>query len=291
MPAKDSTAREYRERINRVIFHVERHLDRAITLREVAKVASFSPFHFHRIFTAFTGETLADFIRRLRLERAAQKLQHLDAPITDIALGAGYETPSAFSRAFRAHFGVNPTIYRDENQSNGGYKTRLLDLNSNPKEESVMKPEIRNIDPLKVLFARRTGPYSQAAGEAFGVLFQFASPRGLIGPMARLIGISLDDPTVTSEAQLRYDACLTIDREVESEGDIGVKTIAGGTYAVFAHQGPYTLFNNTYEQIFKGWLPHSSARLRDEPCFEVYLNGPSRATPEDLRTEIWLPIE
>jgi len=79
-------------------------------------VAFFSPYHFHRIFAAFTGEPLAAFIRRLRLECAAQRLVHLDASVTEIALDAGYETPAAFTRAFSAHFGVAPSAYRGRNQ-------------------------------------------------------------------------------------------------------------------------------------------------------------------------------
>ncbi len=154
-----------------------------------------------------------------------------------------------------------------------------------------MKPEIRTIEPMPVLFVRRTGPYGQAAGEAFGVLCQFAGPRGLLGPASRMIGISHDDPHVTEESRFRYDACVAVDRDIQPEGEVGLKVIAGGKYAVFLHEGPYELFQTTYDQIFKRWLPNSGVQLREEPCFEQYLNNPGQAKPEDLRTEIWLPIQ
>ena len=99
-----------------LIFYIEAHLGEPLSLEDVAKVAYFSPDHFHPIFAAFTGEPLAAFIRRLRLERSAQRLLHLDAPVTEIALGAGYETPPAFTRAFAAHFGVSPTEYRQRHE-------------------------------------------------------------------------------------------------------------------------------------------------------------------------------
>lgn len=290
MPSRDSTTRDYRERINRVIFHIEAHLGESLNLEDLAKVACFSPYHFHRVFAAFTGETLAAFIRRLRLERSAQHLLHLDASVTEIALNAGYETPSAFTRAFSAHFGLSPSEYRQQQQAVPMLGARLLALTSNT-EEWTMTPEIRTVDPMNVLFVRRTGPYYQAAGEAFGVLCQFAGPRGLLGPMSRMIGISHDDPHVTDESKFRYDACVTIDHEVKPEGDVGLKTIAGGKYAVFLHAGPYERFQQTYDQIFKNWLPGSGERLREEPCFELYLNSPDQVKPEDLRTEIWLPIQ
>jgi len=289
MPSRDTTTRDYRERINRVIFHIEAHLGEPLNLEALAKVAHFSPYHFHRIFSAFTGEPLAAFIRRLRLERAAERLLHLDAPVTEIALGAGYETPSAFTRAFAGHFGVSPTEYRQRHEPVSLLGARLLAL-TNPVEDMIMTPDIRTIDPMPVLFVRRTGPYHQAAGEAFGVLCQFAGPRGLLGPASRMIGISHDDPHVAEESKFRYDACVTIDREVKPEGEVGRKTIAGGKYAVFLHAGSYEQFQRTYDQIFKAWLPASGENLREEPCFEIYLNSPDQVKPEDLRTEIWLPL-
>ncbi len=290
MPSRDTTARDYRERINRVIFHIEAHLGEPSNLEDLAKVASFSPYHFHRIFVAFTGEPLAAFIRRLRLERAALQLLHLDAPVTEIALDAGYETPSAFTRAFAGLFGVSPTAYRQRHEPVLLLGARPLALNT-LTEDSIMTPEIRTIDPMPVLFVRRTGPYYQSAGEAFGVLCQFAGARGLLGPASRMIGISHDDPHVTEESKFRYDACVTIDREVKPEGEVSRKTLAGGKYAVFLHEGSYERFQKTYDQIFKAWLPGSGERLREDPCFEVYLNSPDQGKPEDLRTEIWLPIE
>jgi AraC family transcriptional regulator len=290
MPPRDATARDYRERINRVIFYVEAHLSEPLSLEALAKVAFFSPHHFHRIFAAFTGEPLAAFIRRLRLERAAQHLLHLDAPVTEIALGAGYETASAFTRAFVGLFGVTPTEYRQRHEPISLRGARPLALSA-VTEDSTMTPQIRTIDPMPVLFVRRTGPYHQAAGEAFGVLCQFAGPRGLLGPAARMIGISHDDPHVTEEAKFRYDACVTTDRDVQPEGEVSQKTVAGGKYAVLLHAGSYDGFQQTYDQIFKGWLPGSGEQLREEPCFELYLNSPDQVKPDDLRTEIWLPLQ
>lgn len=290
MANRDNTTRDYRERINRVIFHIEGHLGEAANLHELAKIACFSPYHFHRIFAAFTGEPLAAYIRRLRLERAAQHLLYLDMPVTELALASGYETPSAFTRAFTLYFSVSPTEYRRRREPAAILGARPLALTFT-LEEKPMKPEIRTIEPMPVIFVRRTGPYGQAAGEAFGTLCRFAGPRGLIGPASKMIGISHDDPKVTDESKFRYDACISVDRDVTPEGDVEKKNIAGGRYAVFLHEGPYEAFMQTYDWIFGGWLPSSGEQLREEPCFELYLNSPDQAKPEDLRTEIWLPIQ
>jgi AraC family transcriptional regulator len=108
---------EYLARINRVMDHVEQNLDRTLRLDELARVANFSPFHFHRIFSALVGETLSDFIRRLRLERSAQRL--IDNPkksITEVALDAGFGHSAAFAKAFRERFGMSASAWRT-----GGY--------------------------------------------------------------------------------------------------------------------------------------------------------------------------
>ncbi len=290
MPTKETTVREYRERVNRVIFHIERNLDQPMNLQELAQIACFSPCHFHRIFVAFTGEPLAEYVRRLRLERSALWLVHLDHSVTDIALGAGYETSSAFGRAFLAHFGVSPSEYRKGKTPVAVKGTRPLGL-TETSEENMLKPEFRKTEPIPVLFVRKTGPYYQSAGEAFETLCRFAGPKGLIGPQTRFIGVSHDDPDVTQEDRFRYDACLTVTGGAKGEGEVGLKNLPGGSYAVFLHAGPYEQFRSTYREIFGAWLPTSGKQLRDEPSFEVYLNSPDSTPPQDLRTEIWIPLQ
>lgn len=292
MATRPDTARDHRERINRAIFHLEGHLDEPVELEALARLSCFSPYHFHRIFTAYVGEPLGNFVRRLRLERAARHLRFLDAPVTDVGLAAGYETPSAFGRAFAAHFGMSPTEYRRSGAPLPDRGARPLPLDPD-LEENPMTPELRTIDPIPVMFVRRTGPYLHASKEAFTVLWAFAGPRGLVGPGSRMIGLSHDDPNVTGEARCRYDACLSVDADRPPcvEGEVGLKTIAGGRYAVFLHEGPYERFQQTFDAIFKGWLPRSGQQLRDAPCFELYLNTPMDAAPDALRTEVWLPIE
>lgn len=94
----------YQQRMARVLRHIEQHLDSRPDLEELARIAGFSRFHFHRIFTSMAGESVAAYVRRLLLERAAMRLGHSHEPITRIALDAGYESLDAFSRAFRARF-------------------------------------------------------------------------------------------------------------------------------------------------------------------------------------------
>src|SRR5262245_6626807 len=143
---KDATSSSYHERILRVQVHIQSHLDDALSLEELAGVACFSPFHFHRLFRAFTGEGVHEHVRRLRLERAAQRLKLSEQPVTDIAFDAGYESHEAFTRAFHAMFGMPPSQFR-------GTRYRPPDYGTPPPVE------IKTLDRTLVVFLRHAGPY------------------------------------------------------------------------------------------------------------------------------------
>lgn len=285
---RPSTANSYHERLNRVLVHIQEYLDEPLTIERLAQVACLSPFHFHRIFAAHLRETVAEHIRRLRLERAATRLAFTGERVTDTALGAGYETPAAFTRAFRDRFGMSPSEFRGQRLKTilPGFEHSIM------RNETVMKPEMREFSETRVLFVRRMGPYKEAAEAAWGTLCCFAYGRSLMTNDTLLIGIGHDSPEITVEDKIRFDACVTCSAGVKPEGEVGVQTIKGGRYAVFLHKGPYEELSETYRNIFADWLAASGFNLRDHPHFEVYLNrDPRRTKPENLRTEMWVPVE
>jgi len=103
MPPSASTRTEYIARINRVLDYIDVHLDEALPLEALARVACFSPFHFHRIFGAMVGEAPTPYVKRVRLEKAASLLlKNPEQSITDIALRCGFSSSASFARAFRA---------------------------------------------------------------------------------------------------------------------------------------------------------------------------------------------
>src|SRR5438067_4236130 len=114
---KSETQQTYQERILKVLVHIQNHLDETLSLEELAAVAHFSPYHFHRIFRGMVGESLMEHVRRLRLERAAHRLKFTDFPVTRIAFETGYETHEAFTRAFRALFAESPSGFRALHQA------------------------------------------------------------------------------------------------------------------------------------------------------------------------------
>jgi len=289
--AKEETRKQYRERIEQTLLYIQDHLGEVLRLDELAREACFSAFHFHRIFTAFVGEGPGEYVQRLRIERAATKLVNTADDVTRIALDVGYETPAAMGRAFRKRFNCSPLEFR-------AYRREFLpgaplsSQQNNKKEIFEVKPEIRTVPEKKVMYVRKTGSYDSAATEAWSTICRYAYSNKLVSKDSTLIGIGLDDPKITEESKIRYEACITIESPVKPSGEIGVKTIDGGTYAVFLHKGPHQNLYETYRAIYSGWLPESGEKLREIPCYEVYLNrDPHRTKPENLRTEIFVPLD
>jgi AraC family transcriptional regulator len=267
------TAKAYHERILRVLVHIQEHLDEAIELADLARVANFSPYHFHRLFRGMVGESVMEYVRRLRLERAAHRLKFTDRPVTRVALEGGYETHEAFTRAFRARFDEAPSRYRASRRGlpgGGGAEVR-----------------VERVSPIRVAFLRHTGPYP-AVGATWGRLMAWAGPLGLAG--GRALGVVHDDPDVTAPERLRFDACLAVEAGVRAEGEVGLQEVFGGEFAVISHRGSYDLLGDAYARLFGQWLPASGREPRPSPCVEVYLNSPGRAAARDLLTDIYLPL-
>lgn len=292
---KDSTEKLYAERLLRVLVFIQQHLDEEMPLEELARVAHFSPYHFHRIFRGMVGESLREHIRRLRLERAAQRLKHTDHSVLEIALEAGFQTHEAFTRAFRALLGCSPSQFRsDSNAALTAHGIHYQEVETSAPSlisgDGEMDVKIEHLDPLRVAFVRHVGPYHEV-GKAWETLCTQLGKEGLIGPDSRFVGVCYDDPEVTVPEKIRYDACVTVDEDFRAEAEVGLQTLPGGAFAVVTHTGPYDRLGQTYAELFGRWLPSSGRELRSEPSLEFYLNDPESTDPEDLLTDIYAPLE
>lgn len=285
---RDSTANTYRERVLRVLVHIQEHLDGDLDLGELARIACFSPFHFHRVFRGMVGEPVADHVRRLRLERAAHRLARGDAAVAEIAAEAGYDAPESFSRAFRQWSGESPSEYRRQGHRRDMLAPAAPELaNPLPARADV---EIEERDDVRVAFVRHVGPYDRV-GEAWGRLMQWAMQRGLFATGVAMYGLSHDDPDVTDPDRLRYDACITVPDDVDREGEVGIQVIPGGRHVRTLHCGPYDGLGAAYTELIGRWIPAHGYELRWSPCVEEYLNSPMSAAPQDLRTVLHVAIE
>jgi len=274
----ESLKESYITSVYRVIDHIERHYDEPLSLESLAVIAGFSKYHFHRIFKSIVGETVAEYIRRVRMQSTPLKLK-TRAPITQIALDSGYETNASFSKAFKKHFGMTPKAFAQRVRRKKGAR--------------MLTPHYVTIDPVNVLYVRKTGNYYESTASAWNVLVSYAEKHQLFGKVADRYGIAYDNPDNTEENQLRYDACFSLKDNVplQPEGEVCEKRIEGGAYARFLHKGSYETLDKTYTQI-GDWMVESGVKLRNQPVFQKYLDlDPRGVKPDALQTEIYVPIE
>lgn len=275
---------DYQERLNRVIGFIHDHLDEEIDLNRLADVACLSPYHWHRIYTAMNGETIAATVRRLRLHRAAGFLADTAMRIDTIAEKSGYGSVAAFSRAFTADYGMPPAQYRKE----GAHAKFQAEARAD--DGAGFEVTIRTLPPLRLAALDHKGSYMEI-GRAFEPLFGWFAARGLLGPTTRAIGVYYDDPFAVAEEDLRSRAGLAVDDGFILAPPLIETNIPGGRHAVLRHKGPYATMRSAYQWFFGAWLAQSGEEVEDAPVFEEYLNNPRDTAPGDLLTDIYLPLK
>ena len=289
----------YLRRINRVIDHVAGHLDGPLPLETLARLAHFSPFHFHRIFRSLVGETLGGFVGRLRLERAVARMAHgPKATLTEIALGCGFASSSDFSRAFRRAYGFPPGRYSRERMrgeskirqdllAHSGYN---LGGPTSPGDPDRFRVRLGERPSRRVAYVRVIGGYDPGPILAgFDRLMAWGRRRGLV-PGAELIGMSRDDPEVTPMKKYRFDWCLTLPPGVEPDGDACPGTIPAGRYAALRCRGDIARVGRAWEHLFRTWLPRSGHQPADAPALEVFRAHPLVAGWDEFDIDCCLPV-
>ena len=290
---------EYKSRINSVFDYVENNLEKNLTLDELASVANFSKFHFHRIFYSLTRETPFQFILRLRLERAANLL--LNNPkksITEIALECGFSDSAVFARSFKNSFKISATEWRkNKTNSNHGkeesiYNQTIRNLGREKKNTSMYfssetnnilwrtklelnkSVEVKDINPFNVVYVRYIGPYAGDASlfeRLFKKLFTWAGPRGLLHqPDLKTIIVYHDNIEITEEDKLRTSVCISAPEDTAVDGEIGKMEITGGKYVVARFEVGVDEFGKAWDWVFSSWFPQSGYQPADGPCFELY---------------------
>jgi len=298
-PKHETTWNDYQQRILRVLTHIQEHLDEALDLEELARVACFSSFHFHRVFAAMTGETIADHVRRLRLERAAMELRSGAKQVIQVALDAGYEAHEAFTRAFKAAYGVSPSEFR---RATGPIAIRpapsgvhfrpgvpLTTFNTNHITTKIMKVITKKIKPMRVAYLRHVGPYENVKQTWFDLMARLSADKQ-IRKRSMFIGIGHDNPSVTPVPELRYDACITVDDQYEPKKPVELQTIVGGDYAV-AKNCPVGKIKDAFQYLYGKCLARSSRELRPAPSFIVWVDTYKGVAPGKWRVDIYMPLQ
>ncbi|HZJ65209.1 MAG TPA: AraC family transcriptional regulator [Kofleriaceae bacterium] len=290
---------DYVHRVNRAIDHVTRNLAEPLALEDVAQVACFSPYHFHRIFRSLVGETLHAFVKRLRLERALYLISHeKGASLTDVALRCGFASSSDFSRSFRTQYGVPPSLFdveqfrrtrRDQMADalapDDRHRLAGLPAGDNPDGFEV---RLRELPARRVAYERVQKPYSGGVPEAAARMLAWAKQRGLAG--GQWLGYQWDDPEIVALELCRYDIGLEVPASAPVDGGVNVTTFPAMTVAEIAIAGTVELEMRAIDWLYRTWLPRSRHVPDHQPGFEAFDGEPFAHGNEHFELRIQLAV-
>jgi len=305
--AKIQANGEYAQRIDRVIDYLRGNLHRPVKLAELANVACFSEFHFHRIFTAVSGETLNNFTNRLRLEKAARLLRYSEQSLTDIALDCGFSSSATFSRAFRSGYETSPSQFR----KNGEIKKSKIRKELFPKDEyglhvigedmsatekkAAFPVRLIDIPERQVAYIRVTNAFEMdRVLAALKTVIEWAKSQNIFS-QGTLFGMSADDPHVTPKHLYRYEVCLASSlpfKCMEGMSKLGISKLKmpAMRYAAIKVSGDIHKVATAWDYLYRDWLIHSPYEPEHAPALEVFLDKESATDWSHFELDLCLPI-
>jgi AraC family transcriptional regulator len=295
--AKPEANREYTQRINRVIDYIRENLDRQLKLEELAKVACFSEFHFHRIFGAVSGETLNDFTNRLRLEKAARLLRYSDQNLTEIALECGFSSSATFSRAFRSGYETSPSQFRKSGEIKKSKICKdlfsaeeyLLPMTAEEKR-AAFPVRLIDVPERQVAYIRVTNAFEmERVLAALKTLIEWAKSRDIFS-QGTLFGMSVDDPHVTPKRLYRYEVCLASSLPFECVEGISKLKMPAMRYAATRVSGDIRTITTATDYLIRGWLIHSDYEPEHAPGLEIFLDKENAMDWSHFELELCIPV-
>ena len=298
MPSqKTKASSEYVQRINRVIDYLRGNLDRQVKLEELAKVACFSEFHFHRIFSAVSGETLNNFTNRLRLEKAARLLRFSDRSLIDIALDCGFSSSATFSRGFRSGYDTSPSQFRKSGEikkskickdlatgqeyvlpmsakeKKAAFPVRLIDV----PERQIAYIRITNVSDLNRVIA------------GFKTIIEWAKSQSIFS-QGILFGMTVDDPDVTPKHLYRYEVCLASSLPFKCLEGMSRLKMPAMRYAAIKVSGDIRRVATAWDYLVRSWLIQSAYEPEHAPALEIFLDKEKATDWSHFELELCLPV-
>lgn len=258
------------KKILKVLIYIENHIHEEIKIETLAALACYSVFHFQRLFSSIVGESIHQYIRRLRLEAAATKLQFAGVSISKVALDANFKTLPAFTKVFKKCLGKSPKNYRQHYEEVNVIAKKMNEL------PMIQPDEIKEISDISVLFIRRIGGYETASKNAWDAILAILKENNLETEGAHKLGffsMAHDDPNVTAEKKIRFDACVRENPRLQLHKKLEHRVIPGGKYAIFTQHGERNSLKDTYDRIFYKWFPESKENYDEKrQCFMQHID-------------------
>jgi Transcriptional regulator containing an amidase domain and an AraC-type DNA-binding HTH domain len=304
---------EYRQGVLKVLHYISQNLSGDVSLETLAGIASYSLFHFQKIFSEAISESPKQYVMRLRLERAAHHLKVFpNLPVTEIAMGCGFSSPSIFSRAFRNYYRVSAEEFREMSMADISVITKQtkkknepiapndsglwISKISNPMEvvntiQISPPPLVKTFKSLKIACIQTTLSYPESISFAFKSLMQWAIPNDIVTPDIKYVGIWLDVPFYTSPDKCRYIAGIELKNEIKTNKGIDVLIIDEGKYVGFSMKGNPEATLNKLIALNHKYLEDMGYEFADIICYEIFDECPANKPYEELQRNILVPVK
>ncbi len=285
----------YHGRMQRVLDHIDRHLDEDLDLDMVSGVAAFSKFHFHRQFSATFGLSLHRYVQLARMKRASYRLAYSDAQrVTEIALDAGYDAPDAFARAFRQRFGQSPSSFRtapDWAPWHAAFgplddaRSRLMQKTFSPEDVTI-----RDVPPTPVAIMEHRGDPA-TLGATIQRFIAWRRAAGLHPSRSPTFTVWRSERRPAAPGDFSLDLCVGTDRPIAAADDaVSAGEIPGGRCAVLRVVGNTDNLEPAALYLYREWLPACGEEARDFPLYCQRLAMFPEVAEHETVAEVFLPL-
>ncbi len=300
----DNNSKKHLNKIHLTFEFIDKNLDSKLSLESISKVALLSPFYFHRVFKFITGESLNKYITRKRIEKSASDLLHRNYTISEIAYKYGFNENASYSKAFKKHYGVSPTNFRQqnphrhrkikqiENKNGQEYPThdQYICIINNLKKWIKMNANIKVVETSKmdIAYVSCIGAYNLE--NSFKKLINWAGPLGLMNNNPKMITVYHDSFKFTDSNNVRMNASILINHSLETNDEIGFTTIEAGKHIVGRFEIPIEEFEKSCTGLFL-WMNENGYKKADTPPFEMYHNNFNEHPEKKAIVDFFIPIE
>ncbi|WP_428025927.1 AraC family transcriptional regulator [Arcobacter sp.] len=284
---KPDTNNEHRQRINEVQYHIYKYLSMKLTIEDLAKISSYSPYHFQRIFKEITGKSVTNYIKDLRLYCAANLLIfNPTSSITNIAYNCGFKSSATFSNEFKKAYNYSPNEWRKEKHKNHTPKEYEL------KERKIdfSKIEIKKIPETSIAYMRHMGFDKTIKKGWQKFLYLLEEEFDIKNPT--MLAVHHSNPNITALEDYRYIACVDLEgKKIEPKGDIGLCSIKGGLYATIRFQGICEDVLTLYQKMYYQWIPSSEFEALEGSASVLYYKNNYLDPNDEFDIEFRVPVK
>ncbi|MBL4632016.1 MAG: AraC family transcriptional regulator [Paraglaciecola sp.] len=279
-------------RINDVLYFIHQDISQLLLAKELAVIAAYSEQHFHRVFCKVVGESVHQYIRRARLEFAANQLMFDDkSSILEVANKAGFVSVSSFSRAFKTVFMVSPGQWRQvgKQRVDQPYLADAEIAANYKKFENQVLPQVKlvQLPERRVAYVRHQG-YGRSIKLAWQKLQAWANAEQR--DFSQQFALYHSNPAWVELSECRYVACVQIDKPLLRRTAVNSLHIPGGLHAVFSLTGKYGELLPQLSKILQDWLPQSGFKMLGTPAFVYYKKNQFLTDDEAFDLDFCLPI-